>query len=95
MKNLKEMFVINEASNVNVNVFVCACGSMNDPATIDFVSNFVNNNKATVYAFDTNKVYKVKSVKDIDFAGPHPADIDHVNKKMQDFIGNMNVIFMN
>lgn len=95
MKKLKEMFNINEKANIKVNAFVCTCGSMGDADTIDFISNFVKENNATVYAFDLDKVYKVKNVTDIDFGGPHPANIDHVNEKMQSLLGNMNVIFMN
>lgn len=97
MKSIKDLCHINESSNAIINVYVQVSGSMVNSDTYEILEQFIkdhSNSKLTIWAVSSEGISKVKSLKDIDFAGPH-MHFDEMYKHMQDHLGETCVFFGN
>lgn len=97
MKSIKDLCFIAESSDKVINVYVQASGSMVNSDTYEILEQFVkyhSNFKLNIWAVSSEGISKAKSLKDIDFEGPH-ADFDEMYKHMQAHSGETCIYFGN
>lgn len=93
MKSISELITEKQAKPKKINLFIMNCGTTY--TMLDKVQEYIDLLKPNaIYAFDANKVEKVKDINKYEWGGPHYNDANIVDVICNKYLGDDNFVFI-